>query len=120
MLFAIYCEDSENSAASRRVHYDAHRAHLKSAPDVRVLIAGPLVGPSAADRIGSLILIEADSLERVRKFNGEDPFAVNRVWASVRVTGFVMATDTLSGRGSPVPPPEPSSSIQRPTTGATP
>jgi uncharacterized protein len=118
MLFTIYCQDSENSAAARQLHYDDHRAYLKSAHDVTILIAGPLVGRDADDCIGSLIVIDAGSLERARKFNVEDPFAIQGVWASARVTAFVMATDTLSSRGSLAPTPAPSSPPQSITTGA--
>lgn len=118
MLFAIHCEDGHDSAASRRLHYAAHRAYLGSTRGVRVLVAGPLVGDRPDQYIGSLFIVEADSLERARRFNSEDPFAVQGVWVSVRVAAFVMATDALSG-SSQAPTPAPSSSSNLLNTGAT-
>jgi uncharacterized protein YciI len=49
----------------------------------RVVLAGPLT-----DKAGSLIIIEADSLDEAQQFAREDPYTVNGVFERVEVHPF--------------------------------
>ncbi|KAF0516430.1 putative YCII-related domain protein [Gigaspora margarita] len=44
-----------------------------------------------ATMIGSVMIMEADSEEEVRKYLNEDPYVTNKVWAGYEVLGFKMA-----------------------------
>lgn len=94
MLFAIHCLDHPDAAVRRVAHYDAHKAHLASAGG-RLVIAGPLLAEDGDSRIGSLLLIEAASLDETRDFNKADPFRLNGVWSTVRIHPFLLLTQQL-------------------------
>lgn len=85
MIFVILGFDGPDGEARRKIHRPAHLANLEPLDQAgRVLLAGPLT-----DKTGSLIVIEADSLEEARKFALEDPYTVNGVFERVEVHPFV-------------------------------
>ncbi len=84
MIFVILGFDGPDGEARRKVYRPAHLANLEPLDRAgRVLLAGPLT-----DKTGSLIVIEADSLEEARKFALEDPYTVNGVFERVEVHPF--------------------------------
>ncbi|SLM48169.1 Protein YciI [Nitrospira japonica] len=84
MIFVILGFDGPDGEARRKVYRPAHLANLEPLDRAgRVLLAGPLT-----DKTGSLIVIEADSLEEARKFALEDPYMVNGVFERVEVHPF--------------------------------
>jgi len=84
MIFVILGFDGPDGEARRKIHRPAHLANLQPLDQAgRVLLAGPLT-----DKTGSLIVIEADSLEEARKFALEDPYTVNGVFERVEVHPF--------------------------------
>jgi uncharacterized protein YciI len=104
MLFVIHCEDGPQAAVRRQLHYAAHKAHLRSQDQgVRIVVAGPLSAGDPPEHVGSLLIVEAPSIERVRQFNRNDPFVARDVWSSVRISAFSMTTD-IRQAGHLVPP----------------
>lgn len=84
--FTIYALDKPGSAPLRAENGEAHRARLRAStePPVRVIIAGPLL--SADDTpIGSLVLVEAETIEAVEAFVAADPYSVAGVYGSVDI-----------------------------------
>lgn len=92
MLFVIHCLDHPGAYQLRLEHYDAHRAYLAGAP-VKVVLAGPLLDETGNTRIGSLLVVEASSLQEVQVFSEGDPFRRLDVWASVQIHGYIVAID---------------------------
>ena len=64
------------------------QAHLKRleqwAQQGKVILAGPLT-----DKTGSLIVVEAESLEEVQTFAQGDPYMINGVFQEVTVHPFM-------------------------------
>ncbi|MDF0645103.1 MAG: YciI family protein [Nitrospira sp.] len=84
MIFVILGFDGPDGEARRKIHRPAHLANLEPLDQAgRILLAGPLT-----DKTGSLIIIEADSLEEARTFALEDPYTVNGVFERVEVHPF--------------------------------
>lgn len=84
MKFVILGFDGPEGEARRKIHRPAHIAKMEPLDrEGRVVLAGPLT-----DKTGSLIVIEADSLEEARKFAQEDPYTVNGVFQRVEVHPF--------------------------------
>lgn len=84
--FTIYALDAPDSAPKRAEHGEAHRDRLRasSGPPVEVIIAGPLLG--ADDKpVGSLIVVEAESVEAVEAFVATDPYSHAGVYRSVDI-----------------------------------
>lgn len=95
MIYAFYCEDSENSLAGRRANRPAHLARLQALRDEgRLLLAGPhpaldCADPGAAGFTGSLIVAEFPSLQAAERWAAEDPFAISGVYRKVTVKPFL-------------------------------
>ncbi|HET8579405.1 MAG TPA: YciI family protein [Nitrospiraceae bacterium] len=85
MKFVILGFDGPEGEARRKVYRSAHLARLETLDaEGRVILAGPLT-----DKVGSLIVIEADSLEEAEAFANEDPYKVHGVFERVEVHPFM-------------------------------
>ncbi len=84
MKFVILGKDGPDGAAKRPLYREAHLARLKEwAERDKVILAGPLT-----DKTGSLIVVEADSIEEVQAFAKEDPYMIHGVFQEVTVHPF--------------------------------
>ena len=84
MKFAILGFDGPDGQAKRKVHRPAHLEKIDALSEQgRVILAGPFT-----DQAGSLIVIEADSLEEAKQIAGDDPYTVNGVFDRVEVHPF--------------------------------
>jgi uncharacterized protein YciI len=84
MKFVIIGFDGPDGEAKRKIHRPAHLANMEPLDQVgRVVLAGPLT-----DKTGSLIVIEADSLEEAQTFAKNDPYTVHGVFERVEVHPF--------------------------------
>jgi uncharacterized protein YciI len=76
--------DGPEGEAKRKIYRPAHLANMEPLDQAgRVVLAGPLT-----DKTGSLIVIEADSLEEAERFAREDPYTVYGVFERVEVHPF--------------------------------
>jgi len=91
MNFTVYCLDHPNMVERRLENYDAHKAHLQTAP-VKTLISGPLTKADGQTMIGSFFLYEADVL-KIQKFVEADPFNKAGIWATVDIRFFIKRVD---------------------------
>ena len=86
MLYVIFGKDKPNSP--RLANYEAHKAYLSKSP-VKIVFSGPLVDEKNHETmIGSFFLIDANSLEEVKEFNRNDPFAKAGVWENLYIEAF--------------------------------
>jgi uncharacterized protein YciI len=85
MKFVIIGFDGPDGDAKRKIYRHAHLANMEPLDRAgRVVLAGPLT-----DKAGSLIVIEADSIEEAQTFAREDPYTVHGVFERVEVHPFV-------------------------------
>lgn len=84
MLYALICTDRPDSLAIRMANRPDHVAYLQSLGETLVL-AGPFVMADGATMNGSLIVVEAASLEAARTVAAGDPFAKAGLFASVEI-----------------------------------
>ena len=85
MKFVILGFDGPEGEARRKIHRPAHLAKMEPLDQQgRILLAGPLT-----DKTGSLIVIEAETLEEAQQFAREDPYTVNGVFERVEVHPFM-------------------------------
>jgi uncharacterized protein len=88
MLFAVFASDRPGALAERQRVREAHRARLRApAPHaVRVLLGGPTLGEDGSDEMnGTLLIVEADSLDAVRRFIADDPYVLANVYEQVEI-----------------------------------
>jgi hypothetical protein len=83
--FVILGTDGPEGAAKRPLYRQAHLQRLEQwAQQGKVILAGPLT-----DKTGSLIVVEAESLEEVQTFAQGDPYMINGVFQEVTVHPFM-------------------------------
>ena len=94
MLYAIICEDVENSLDKRLA---ARPAHLQRLQDLiaedRLIIAGPHPAidsedPGANGFTGSLIIAKFSSLQDAEKWAAEDPYIAAGVYAKTTIKPY--------------------------------
>jgi uncharacterized protein YciI len=85
-LFVLECRDKEGSSGAREDHLGAHREYLR-ARSVQVRLAGPLLDDQEQP-IGSLVIVECESLDAARAFAASDPFSRAGVFQSVILREF--------------------------------
>ena len=84
MKFVILGFDGPEGQAKRKIHRAAHLANLEPLNrQGRVFLAGPFT-----DLAGSLIIIEADSLEEATQIAQQDPYTVHGVFERIEVHPF--------------------------------
>jgi uncharacterized protein len=84
MLYALICTDKPGSLAVRKANRAEHLAYLKSLGKTLVF-AGPFTEADGQTMNGSLIVIEASSLDAAQKISAGDPFAKAGIFASVEI-----------------------------------
>jgi len=83
MLYAMIAKDKPGSGDKRVATRPVHVEHLKSMGE-KLVRAGPLLGPDGNPE-GSLLLLEADSLEAATATLMADPFIKEGIFGSVEV-----------------------------------
>jgi uncharacterized protein YciI len=87
MYYAVWATDAQGALSKRQQVREAHRARLRAPGEhpVTVVAGGPTLDHIDGTMNGSLLVIEADSIEAVRRFIAEDPYALVGVYARVEV-----------------------------------
>jgi uncharacterized protein len=94
MLYAILCEDVDNSLPMRLQARPAHLARIQQLVDEgRLLVAGPhpaldTEDPGTAGFTGSLIIAEFESLEAATAWADSDPYVDAGVFRRVVVKPY--------------------------------
>ena len=84
MIFVIIGYDGPDGQAKRKLHRQAHLKRMDPLNKAgKVVLAGPLT-----DGAGSLIVIEAGSLEEAQEFVAKDPYVTQGVFARYEVHPF--------------------------------
>ncbi len=85
MKFVIFGKDGPEGTLKRPLYREAHLQRLEQwVQRGKVILAGPLT-----DKTGSLIVVEAESLEEVKAFAQNDPYMINGVFQEVTVHPFM-------------------------------
>jgi len=84
MLYALICTDKPNSLAIRKANRPAHIEYLQSLGDT-LKLEGPFTEADGETMNGSLIVIEASSLQAAKEIAASDPFAKAGLFASVEI-----------------------------------
>ncbi|MEK6694527.1 MAG: YciI family protein [Nitrospirota bacterium] len=95
MIFAIIGYDGPDGRARRKLHRQAHLDRMDPLNKAgKVILAGPLT-----DGAGSLIVIEAGSLEEATAFAAGDPYVTQGVFARYEVHPFMQVYPTPAPAG---------------------
>ena len=83
MLFALVAHDRPNAVARRMELRPEHLKHLDALGETLVL-AGPFLADNG-DMVGSIVVIEAETLDAAREIFARDPFMVGNLFDSVTI-----------------------------------
>jgi hypothetical protein len=84
MLFVATCADKPDSLTLRMENRPTHLAFLQGL-GARVRAAGALLAPDAKTPVGSLLIVEGESVDEISGLLANDPFALAGLFASVDV-----------------------------------
>jgi uncharacterized protein YciI len=77
--------DAPGKDAERKAYFEAHRAHLRSGL-ARIVQSGPLFAADGSGaKAGALVVFEADDAADVERFNAQDPYILNGVYARIEI-----------------------------------
>jgi uncharacterized protein YciI len=96
MLYALICTDKPGSLPLRKANRPEHLAYLKSL-GAKLAFAGPFTEADGETMNGSLIVVEAGSLEEARKIGEADPFAKAGIFASVDIRPWLWSINRPAG-----------------------
>ena len=95
MLFALLCTDKPNSLAIRKANRPEHIEYLQSLGD-RLKLAGPFTEADGETMNGSLVVIEAASLQAAKEIGAGDPYAKAGLFASVEIRPWIWTLNNPS------------------------
>lgn len=87
MLFTVYCKDKPDALELRTRTRSDHLDFI-AASNGKVKAAGPLLTDDGSAPIGSLLIVEADSLGEAQGWAALDPYARAGLFASVEIHPF--------------------------------
>ena len=97
MHYAVHYLDRANAGDIRQQHREAHIAYRKGLGQ-GLLLAGPLLSEEAKP-IGSLVLIEAGTLEEAKAIAHADPYAAAGLFDKILVHGYKIMANNIPQRG---------------------
>jgi len=87
MLYIMICEDKPDSQALRMATRAAHLAFIETVRE-QVRLAGPMLSDDGERMLGSLFLLEAESLDAARALNARDPYTQAGLFGAVTIRPF--------------------------------
>ena len=96
MLYAVHYLDRADAGDIRQQHREAHIAYRKGL-DNRLLLAGPLLSEDGKP-VGSLVLIEAGTLEDAKVIAHSDPYAAAGLFEKILVHGYKVMANNIPPR----------------------
>jgi uncharacterized protein YciI len=96
MLYVLICKDLPGEGLARRMATRPnHLAYLESL-GTKLRAAGGLLSEDGTEPRGSMIIIEAGSLDEARAIAAADPYAKAGVFAEVEVHAWRQAVGTVT------------------------
>jgi hypothetical protein len=84
MLFVFHCLDKRDHAAVRAENRQAHLDYLKGYTD-RIFAVGPLLSEDTAQMVGSLLILDFETLADAQRFAAGDPYAKADLFDTVSI-----------------------------------
>ena len=93
-LFVISWRDKPGALDQRMAAREAHLAHMHSQGD-KVRLGGPYLDDNG-QMCGSLIIVEAESLEEAQAFHDKDPYKLAGIFETSTITPWRLTTEKFS------------------------
>ena len=87
MRYILFCEDKTDSEPLRLANREDHLAWVAT-KTAGIELAGPMLSEDGQHMLGSMFVLEADSIEAARAFNRDDPYTKAGLWKNVLIHPF--------------------------------
>jgi uncharacterized protein YciI len=87
MQFVMICEDKPDSLALRMANRDDHLEFIDTHSE-KIRLAGPMLSDDGEGMVGSLLIIDAESIDQVKEISANDPYAQAGLFAKVTIRPF--------------------------------
>ncbi len=87
MLFMIYCLDKPNSSLLRMENRPAHFKYIDETVNI-IRAGGPILAENNETMIGSLVVVECNSVEDARQWSDNDPYVKAGLFQSREIRPF--------------------------------
>lgn len=87
MRYILFCEDKADSEPLRLANREHHLAWVATKTD-SIMLAGPMLSDDGEHMLGSMFILEADSVDAVRTFHNADPYTRAGLWGNVVIRPF--------------------------------
>jgi len=87
MYFVVFGTDKPGMADVRAANRPAHREYLRNPGrhPVTVRLGGPTLAEDNTTMNGTLLVVEADTIEQVRAFVADDPYSRAGIFQSLQI-----------------------------------
>lgn len=87
MFFVMFATDKPGHAQVRASVREPHRLYLRDpgTHKVRVHLGGPTLDEESEQMNGTMLVIEADSIDEVRAFVADDPYSQAGLFSAVEI-----------------------------------
>ena len=85
MLYLVLCKDFPKSSQLRA---STRAEHLNYLDSFKIRYAGPFMSDTTEEMIGSLIVLDANSLEEAKQFAANDPYNQAGLFETVEIKPF--------------------------------
>ncbi|WEK04282.1 MAG: YciI family protein [Candidatus Devosia phytovorans] len=94
MLYALIAKDKPGMADKRQEVRPVHLQHLESIGE-KLRLAGALLNEDGVPE-GSIVVVEAETIEQASDFFNADPFVKEGIFASTEIKRWRLAYDHMS------------------------
>lgn len=97
MYFLVFGTDKPGTESVRQANRPAHREYLRDpgAHAVTVRLGGPTLHADGTAMNGTLLIVEADDIARVRAFVADDPYSRAGLFQAVEIRPWNCGLNTL-------------------------
>ena len=86
MAYLITCTDKENSIDLRLSTREKHIIYLKKIKK-KLILAGPILDKND-NPVGTVLIVDFDNLNAVKKFLNEDPYSKVNLFNDIKIVRF--------------------------------
>ena len=86
MTYLITCTDKENSIDLRLSTREEHIKYLKKIKK-KLILAGPILDKNN-NPVGTVLIVDFDNLNAVKKFLNEDPYSKVNLFNDIKIVRF--------------------------------
>lgn len=95
MKYVIHAIDIGDGLSIRNANREKHVEYVKS-QTIPLLLAGPLMSEEKSEPMGTVLIVEADSMEDAEKFAQNDPYYKAGLFEEIKITAINITVNNMT------------------------